>query len=170
MTVTSEQAHLRKYIEDGIDQKIRLSHLLESYKKQEEKTRERIIDQSSLINKLTAENAPESKINLFKERLNRDQAIVFKLVQNTTSEILTEIDWLILKMAVSLEELSEIEIDIGGFVTHAIGVDTNAKLDKDNMVVTFKKDGHIEIPIGTKMSKWKDSSQLTINKTIKAGS
>ncbi|MCY8577099.1 hypothetical protein MOD24_14715 [Bacillus haynesii] len=171
MASSEAQAHLRTYIDDGIKQKIRLNHLVESYKKQEEKTRERIIDQNKLISKLVYENAPDKKINYFKERLTRDQALILKIVQSTISELLNEVDELILRMSAHLEELSEIEIDIGGFVTHAIGVDENASLDSDNMIVRFKKHGHIEIPIGTKMSKWKDSSQLTINKTTtKAGS
>ncbi|MED3627861.1 hypothetical protein P4478_12420 [Bacillus subtilis] len=171
MASSGEQTHLRKYIEDGIQQKIRLNYLLESYKKQEEKTRERIIDQSNLISKITFENAPDKKINLFKERLNKDQALILKIVQSTIYELLDEINELTLIMAAHLEELTEIEVDIGGFVTHAIGIDTNASLNSDNMIVNFKKGGHIEIPIGTKMSKWKDSSQMTINTTTtKAGS
>ena len=35
MASSEAQAHLRTYIDDGIKQKIRLNHLVESYKKQE---------------------------------------------------------------------------------------------------------------------------------------
>jgi hypothetical protein len=165
---TQMQQHLRKYIEDGIQQKIRLNNLITYYKNQEHKTRERIIDENDLERKLTADGIDSQRINLVIERRKRDEAILEK-VQRVINQAQEDMDGLTLRMNVHLEELTDIEIGIGGFIAHSIGIDKGASLDKENMVVKFKPNGHVEIPIAARMNKWKDSSQLTIKKIQKAG-
>jgi len=168
MAESPMQKHLRTYVEDGIKQKVRLTNLVLDYKKQEEKSRERVIDQNSLIGKMTGDGAPKSKIDFVKNRRDRDQRI-FERVQVVAAQSNDEMVEMTMRMNTHVEELAEIEINSGGFVRHAIGTDKGAKLDTETNVVKFEVGGHIEIPIGTKMATWKDSSQLTIKKIKKAG-
>ena len=165
---TQMQQHLRKYIDDGIQQKIRLNNLITYYKNQEHKTRERIIDENDLERKLTADGIDPQKINLVIERHKRDEAILEK-VKRIIAQTQEDMDGLTLRMNSHLEELTDIEIGIGGFIAHSIGVDKDASFDAENKVVKFKPNGHVEIPIAARMNKWKDSSQLTIKKIKKAG-
>jgi hypothetical protein len=166
MATSQMQGHLRKYVEDGIQQKVRLNNMMIDYKDQEYKSRERIIDESSLEEKLEAEGIDPSKINLVIERKQLDEQVLSR-VQTILEESQEKMDGLTLRMNAHLEELTEMEILAGGFVTHAVGVDINATLDKDTMVISFKPDGHVEIPIAARMNKWKDSSQMIIKKIKK---
>jgi hypothetical protein len=165
-TASQMHGHLRKYVEDGIKQKVRLNNLIDDYVNQEVKTRERIIDQTSLQRKMEGEGLAEEKINLVIERKKRDQDILQR-VQSTLGRSREDMAGLTLRMNAHLEELTEIEVLIGGFVTHAIGTDKNVTLDKENMILKFKPEGHVEVPIAARMNKWKDSSQLTIKKIKK---
>jgi hypothetical protein len=165
---TPMQKHLRKYVEDGIQQKVRLSNMVLAYKAQEVKSRERTIDETTLLGQAQGKGIPQEKVALIEERRDRDHDIL-RRVQKVLGDAKSEMEGVTLRMNVHLEELSDIEIAIGGFVTHSIGVDSKASLDKETMIVTFENEGHIEIPIGVRMNKWKDSSQLTINKIKKAG-
>lgn len=160
------QKHLRTYIEDGIQQKVRLSNLVLDYKAQELKSKERVIDQTSLASKLQNDGIPQEKVDHVIERRDRDEEIL-KRVKVVLAQAEEEMSGMTLRMNTHLEELSEIEILAGGFIAHSIGVDQGAKLDRDTMIVKFEKDGHIEVPIGTRRTKWKDSSQLTIKKIKK---
>lgn len=168
MSTALIQGHLRKYAEDGIQQKVRLSNLVMDYKEQETKSRERIIDQKSLVNNMKNSGRASEKINLAEERMSADE-IVLENVQKYLAETNEETEKLMMALSTHMEELTALEVGIGGFVTHPIGIDTGAKLNKDSNIVTFEPDGHIEIPIGTRMNSWKDSSQLTINKIKKVG-
>lgn len=162
------QKHLRKYVEDGIQQKVRLNNMILDYKDQEYKSRERVIDETELENKMRAQGISQDKVNLVVERRTRDEKIL-EITQRTLAESKENMQGLTLRMNAHLEELTDIEVQAGGFLTHAIGVDTGAELDKDSMIIKFKPDGHVEIPIAARMNKWKDSSQLTIKKIKKAG-
>lgn len=165
---TPMQKHLRKYVEDGIQQKVRLSNMVLAYEAQEEKSRERTIDETTLLGQAQGKGIAEEKIKMIEERRDRDFTIL-KNVQEILENAKSEMEGVTLRMNAHLEELSDIEIAIGGFVTHSIGVDKKATLDKDTKIVSFQNGGHIEIPIGVRLNKWKDSSQLTINKVKKAG-
>lgn len=156
---TPMQAHLREYVADAIQQKVRLANKITSYRKQESKSRERTIDETTLLNGST--NLPADKKALIEERRDMDSA-AFNRVQRILSELSEEIEGVSLRMNVHLEELSAIEIATGGFVTHSIGVDKNATLDSDSMIVTFEPQGHAEIAIGVRLAEWKDNSQVTI--------
>ncbi len=160
--------HLRKYVDDGIQQKVRLGNLLGDYKSQEDKTRERIIDQNTLKTKLNLEKASQEKINLVTKRIDHDEEVLeeTKKAIGSYSEKLEE---LALTMNAHLEELSEIEIESGGFVAHSVGVDKGVTFDKETKIITFKENGRAEIPIAAKIKNWKDSSQLTIHRIKKAG-
>ena len=166
MASSGMQSHLRKYVEDGIQQKVRLSNLVLDYQVQENKSRERVIDQNSLIGKMTAENIAEEKVELVKERRDRDQDILAR-VKEVLGQAEEEADGLTLRMNAHMEELSEIEINAGGFVAHPIGVDQGAKIDKETKIVKFDTNGHVEMPVGVRLNKWKDSSQMTIKKIKK---
>lgn len=168
MATSMLHAHLRKYVDDGIQQKVRLSNLQKDYMEQEKKTRERIIDQTQLVNSMKDSNLGSEKIQVAESRLEKDKKLL-KNVQSYMEEAEKEMADLAIDLSTHMEELSSIEIGAGGFVVHSIGVDRNAKLDKTNMVVTFKPSGHVEIPIGARINSWKDSSQLTIEKIKKAG-
>jgi hypothetical protein len=165
---TPMQKHLRTYVEDGIQQKVRLSNMVLAYKEQEEKSRERTIDETTLLKQVQSKGIPQEKVAQVEDRRDRDFDILNR-VQKVLAEAESEMEGVTLRMNTHLEELADIEIAIGGFVTHSIGVDKNVKLDKENMIVSFENEGHIEMPIGVRMNKWKDSSQLTINKIKKAG-
>lgn len=165
---TPMQKHLRKYVEDGIQQKVRLSNMVLAYKAQEVKSRERTIDETTLLGQVQGKGIPQEKINLIEERRDRDLEILSR-VQKVLGEAQSEMEGVTLRMNAHLEELSDIEIATGGFVAHSIGVDEKAKLDKGTMIISFENEGHVEIPIGVRLNKWKDSSQLTINKIKKAG-
>lgn len=160
------QNHLRTYVENGIQQKIRLGNLIEGYEEQEHKSRERVIDEKELENKSIAQGIPQNKIDLIVERRLLDEEIF-----NRSQEILVttreEMRGLTLRMNTHLEELTDIEVLAGGFVSHSVGVGKNAKYDRDSHVIKFEENGHVEIPIAARMSSWKDSSQLTINKIKK---
>jgi hypothetical protein len=168
MATTQMHQHLRQYAEDGIQQKVRLTNTAISYDKQVEKSRERVIDQTTLENKMRSEGISSERIDLVVERKMRDQEILDRVSQ-TLNDTLVEVDGLTKRMNAHVEELSEIEIVSGGFVTHPIGVDKGAVLDPETMTVKFETDGHVEIPIGVRLNRWKDSSQLTIKKIKKAG-
>lgn len=165
---TQMQNHLRKYVEDGIQQKVRLNNLILGYKNQEFKTRERIIDEKELENKVIAQGISQQKIDLITERRLKDEQI-FANVQEIIGQSQEEMEGITLRMNAHLEELTEIEIVAGGFMTHAIGVDKGVTFDRNTMSIKFEPEGHVEIPIAARLNKWKDSSQLTINKIKKAG-
>lgn len=166
MATTQMHSHLRKYVEDGIQQKVRLNSLIVDYKDQEYKSRERIIDQTQLEQSLKEQGIDPAKISLVTERKERDQEILDR-VQRNINESEVNMQGLTIRMNAHLEELTDIEIATGGFVTHAVGVDQKASFDKENKVIKFEPEGHVEIPIAARMNKWKDSSQLTIKKIKK---
>lgn len=169
MAIQSQmQKHLRKYVEDGIQQKVRLSNMIKGYKNQEVKSKERVIDETDLKRKIIAQGLPMDKVNLVEQRKEMDTQVLAR-VQKVLEDAQSEMQGLTLRMNAHLEELTEIEILAGGFVTHAIGVDAGVELDKDAMIVKFKPGGHIEVPIAARMNKWKDSSQLVIKKIKKVG-
>lgn len=158
--------HLRRYVQEGIQKKIRLNSLIKSYQAQLSKTKEDVIDQSDLQRKMEYNGINESKIKHITSRLNKDQEID-KQTTKILKDLNLEIDDLTVEMNAHLEELSSIEIESGGFVTHAIGVDKDATLDKENMILKLKKNSHAEIPIGVRLDSWKDSSQFTISREQK---
>lgn len=165
---TPMQKHLRKYVEDGIQQKVRLSNMVLAYQAQEEKSRERTIDETTLLEQSQSKGVSAEKVKMIEERRDRDLAILQR-VQKVLGEAKNEMEGVTLRMNAHLEELSDIEIAIGGFVTHSIGADKNVTIDKETKIISFENGGHVEIPIGVRLNKWKDSSQLTINKIQKAG-
>lgn len=163
MATSQMHGHLRKYVEDGIQTKVRLNNMILDYKDQEYKTKERIIDQNQLQLKFEAEGIDPEKVQLVAERKVRDEEILAR-VKRILTESQANMEGLTFRMNAHLEELTEIEILTGGFVTHAVGVDKNVTLDKENMILSFKTEGHVEIPIAARMNNWKDSSQLIIKK------
>lgn len=162
------QGHLRTYVEDGIQQKIRLGNLIDSYEVQENKTRERIIDQTTLERKFIADGIVQQEIDYVAERKERDLEILER-VQSTLTNSRNEMEGLTYRLNAHLKELTALEITAGGFVTHAIGIDKNTSVDETTKVVSFKAGGHVEIPIASRLNTWKDSSQLIINKIRKTG-
>ncbi|EOO44511.1 hypothetical protein [Bacillus cereus] len=158
--------HLRRYVQEGIQKKLRLNSLIGAYKTQLAKTKEDVIDQSDLQRKMEYNGIAESKIKQITLRLNKDQEIE-KQATKILNELNTDMDSLTIEMNPHLEELSAIEIESGGFVTHAIGVDKDTVLDKENMILKLKKNSHAEIPIGVRLDSWKDSSQFTISREQK---
>lgn len=166
MASSQLRGHLRKYVEDGIQQKVRLNNLITDYADQEYKTRERVIDQTTLETSMTTDGIDPSKIALVTERKKRDQDILAR-IQKTITQSKVDLEGITFRMNAHLEELTDIEMATGGFVTHAVGADENVTLDKENMIIKFVNGGHVEIPIAARLIKWKDSSQLTINKIKK---
>lgn len=164
MATSSMHQHLREYVEEGIQQKIRLDKLITEYKDQEKKTRERIVDGTQLQAKFQGEGIDPVKIGHVKERTDRDIKIL-TLVQDSLKDSQESVSGMAVRLNTHLEELSTIELQTGGFVTHAIGVGANASLDKANMSVNLKSPGHAEIPVAVRLNKWKDSSQLTIRRS-----
>ncbi len=160
--------HLRTYVEDSIQQKVRLGNLINDYKKQENKTRERVIDQEELIARLKLQNISQEKIERIIKRKEHDEDIL-KEVKEAIDFYSKEIQDITFTMNAHLEELSEMEIESGGFVAHSVGVDLGAEFDKESKVIMFKENGRVEIPIAAKLKNWKDSSQLTIHRIKKAG-
>ncbi|HHT7153250.1 hypothetical protein [Bacillus thuringiensis] len=158
--------HLRRYVQEGIQKKLRLNSLIGMYKAQLAKTKEDVIDQSDLQRKMEYNGIAESKIKQITLRLNKDQEIE-KQATKILNELNADMDNLTVEMNPHLEELSSIEIESGGFVTHAIGVDKDTVLDKENMILKLKKNSHAEIPIGVRLDSWKDSSQFTISREQK---
>lgn len=158
--------HLREYVENGIQQKVRLNNKIIAYQAQETKTKERIIDQTSLQKELESEGAVESKIEWIVDRTKMDEEAIQR-VRSVLENSNIELEDLTFRMKAHLEEMSEIEILSGGFVTHPIGLDKNVIFDSDQSTIKFEAGGHIEIPIAVKLNQWKDSSQLTIKKIKK---
>lgn len=76
---TQMNNHLRRYVQDGIQKKIRLNSLIKSYQVQFSKTKEDVIDQSDLQRKMEYNGIPEMKIKQITSRLNKDQEIENKL-------------------------------------------------------------------------------------------
>jgi hypothetical protein len=162
------QEHLRTYVDNGIQQKVRLSNLILDYKDQENKSKERVVDQFELRNKMVTQGTPQNKIDLIDERSNIDSKI-HERVQKILEQTKTDMDGLTLRMNAHLEELTAIEILSGGFIAHSVGIDEHTTFDEDNKIISFKPGGHVEIAIAARLNKWKDSSQLTIKKIKKAG-
>lgn len=168
MSIYNIQSHLRQYAEDGIQQKVRIGNMIKAYQEQADKTRERIIDQNSLINNMKVNRMPSEKIELAEKRLAQDNKILSS-INSYLEDAKEESKDLTMSLSAHMEELSSIEISAGGFVTHPIGVNKKVKLDNNKTVISFEPGGSVEIPIGVRLSKWKDSSQMTIKKTKKAG-
>lgn len=164
---TESQSHLREYIDNGIQQKARLSNTLRAYQEQKEKTRERIIDQTQLKLTMQGKGIDPSKIALVEERKKMDEE-VYQKVEKLLEDVQENLEGLVFRLNAHLEELTDIEIATGGFITHSIGISSGAQLDKDTMAVSFDSDGHIEVPIAIRLNKWRDSSQMSVEK-IKRG-
>lgn len=153
--------HLRQYTEDTMKQKFRLDQTIEEYEKLDIKLRERIIDQKDLIEETKILNRPQEQIDTLTNRKLKDEQLRGE-VQNIIQELKNKRQDIINELQYHLLELSEIEIQSSGFVTHTIVTDYATKFNKDTKIIEFKEKGHAEIPIATYLDHWKDSSQLRI--------
>lgn len=162
------QNHLRTYAEDGIKQKIRITNLHNVYVEQESKTRERIIDQTQLVNDFKENNAANAKLDLVERRLQND-IDTLENVKTYVEETRQEEEELIYQLNTHVEELSAYEIASGGFYAHVVGADKNATYERNTKAILLEPQGHAEMPIGIKLNSWKDSNQLTISKRNKRG-
>lgn len=153
---TGIQAHLTRFIQDMMQQKFRLDTTKNEYEELLDTIRERIIDQTNLI-----QTIDEGSVKQFEDRKHADQQsqvnIEGILAQKT--EILEKIT---LDVYHHMVELSNLELSSSGFITHIITTDEQTDYDENAKVITFKGEGRAEIPIATTLRRWTDASQLKI--------
>jgi seryl-tRNA synthetase len=161
MNSTLVHQHLKKYTQEAMKQKFRLDQTIEDYEKLDIKLRERIIDQNDLIQEIESLNHSQTQIDTLTDRKLKDEKLR-EDIQSIIQELKNQKQNIVNELQQHLLELSELEIQLGGFVTHTVVVDHATKFDEDTKIIEFKEKGHAEIPIATYLEHWKDSSQLRI--------
>jgi hypothetical protein len=161
MNTTLVLQHLKKYTKDTMTQKFRMDRTIEDYEKLDVKLRERVIDQNDLIQELKSSNHSQAQIDTLTNRKIEDELIRTD-VQRIIHELKQKKQNKVNELQHHLLELSQLEIQSGGFVTHIVVADHATKIDENTNTIEFKEKGHAEIPIATYLDHWKDSSQLSI--------
>lgn len=167
MSTSEMQEHLRQFVQNSIEQKMRLNNVVQDYKKQKDKSASRIETQKEVISKALSEGIPEEKIDYMNKRASNDETIL-KKVTAYLGEAEISLEELAMAMRAHLEQLTELDVTEDGVMIHPIGTDQGAQLEKPSMTVRMMYEGHMEVPIGTTLSQWKDSTKLVIKK-IKKG-
>lgn len=157
--------HLRSYLEDSLQQIIRREKRLMRYKEQSVKSRERVIDQKLLYERMQKEGVGQVDLEHVKEREVKDQAN-FEMFTRQIEEdehFLTEFTD---ELVFNTKELSVDEIKTGGFFTHSIGLyDDTTYNDKTENYELIKNTSHIKIITPVYATEWRDFSKLTIRKS-----
>lgn len=154
---TPMEKHLTNFIEDMMQQKLRLSESQSLYQEALVKIKERIVDETQLLETASNESRP-----FYEERKADDEAHQ-KRIESILEEQHEIIEKITLDVYHHLLELSHLEIKRAGFITHIVTVNDQTDYNKETKVIKFhRKDGHAEIPIATTLRKWNDASQIRI--------
>ena len=157
--------HLRSYLEDSLQQIIRREKRLKKYKDQAVKSRERVIDQKLLYDRMKKEGVGATDLEHVKEREVKDQNNfeMFTRQIEEDEKFLTDFtDELIF----NTKELSVDEIKTGGFFTHSIGLYEDATFNSKTENYELTKDtSHIKVITPVYATQWRDFSKLTIRKS-----
>lgn len=170
MANTPEQNRdfLRGYLRAEINQKIRLEETIELYEMQLEVFTEGVVDEAETIRGLQATKYASdalvaSAIEQAQKRLERMQVMKDQTIK-TLDDLKARNSQMIKDGQAHMLALSEIEVDQGGFVASIIGLRDLAEFDETMTTITFKPGGSAETMIGTRLTSWKDSSQMSITK------
>ena len=161
MNVTLVRKYLRQFIKDSAKQKFRLDETIRKYQENENTLKENIIDLKDLIADMKANHKDTAQIDILKqhqqhkEDMRNDMLSIIESLKATKEELVKNIQS-------QLSELTEIEINIGGFIPHIVTTDYQTKFDEEKNIISFEEKGHAEIHISTYLESWKDSSQLRI--------
>ncbi|CDQ41778.1 hypothetical protein [Virgibacillus salexigens] len=161
--MAGEKSHLTQFIEDMMQQKFRLDASKSEYIEMLNNIKERIIDQSDFINRID-----EESVNAFQKQLEADKEHQV-LIENIIDQKEEILDMIYNDIYYHLIELSNLEIESSGFITHIITCDEGTSFNKDTKVITFKDEGYAEIPIATTLRKWTDASQVRILPVVREG-
>lgn len=164
--------HLRTYLENAQQQKMRQEKKVDAIKGQITFSYERSIDQKSLedqlkyLQGLPGSTIAQSKIDGVVARKERDlynqnfyNNIIGKEV-DTLTNIIHQIDN-------HGSELSEAELSTGGFFELVVSIyDAGAydRKDKDKIILTNKEEVHLQMSTPLMRDKWKDTCEFTIRK------
>ncbi|OXB94713.1 hypothetical protein [Parageobacillus galactosidasius] len=161
MNVTLVRKYLRQFIKNSAKQKFRLDETIRKYQENENTLKENIIDLKDLIADMKANHKDTAQIDILKqnqqhkEDMRNDMLSIIESLKATKEELVKNIQS-------QLSELTEIEINIGGFIPHIVTTDYQTKFDEEKNIISFEEKGHAEIHISTYLESWKDSSQLRI--------
>jgi desulfoferrodoxin (superoxide reductase-like protein) len=161
MNVTLVRKYLRQFIKDSAKQKFRLDETIRKYQENENTLKENIIDLKDLIADMEANHKDPAQIDILKqnqqhkEDMRNDMLSIIESLKVAKEELVKNIQS-------QLSELTEIEINIGGFIPHIVTTDHQTKFDEEKNIISFEEKGHAEIHISTYLESWKDSSQLRI--------
>lgn len=164
--------HLRTYLEDAQQQKMRQEKKVNAIKNQITFSYERSIDQKSLedqlkyLQGLPGSTIAQSKIDGVISRKERDIAnqshynnIIGKEI-DTLTNLIHQIDN-------HGSELSEAEMRVGGFFELVVSIyDAGAydRKDKSKIILTNKEEVHLQMSTPLMRDKWKDTCEFTIRK------
>lgn len=157
--------HLRKYLEDSLQQIIRVEKRLETYRNQAVKSRERVIDQKLLKSQMSKEGVAQTDLDHIQERTDKDQANfdMFTRQIHEDEQFLSDFTD---ELVFNTKELSVNEINAGGFFTHSIGLYTDVTFNKNTENYELTKDtSHIKVITPTYETEWRDFSKLTVRKS-----
>lgn len=161
MNTTLVRKYLRQFIKSSAKQKFRLDETIRKYQENENELKENIIDLKDLIADMESNKKDPAQINILKknqqdkENIRNDMLSIIETLKETKEELVNNIQN-------QLSELTEIEINTGGFISHIVTTDYQTKFDEEKNIISFEEKGHAEIHISTYLESWKDSSQLRI--------
>jgi hypothetical protein len=161
MNVTLVRKYLRQFIKDSAKQKFRLDETIRKYQENENTLKENIIDLKDLIADMEANHKDLAQINILKQNQQHKEDMRNDMLSIIESLKLAK-EGLVKNIQSQLSELTEIEINIGGFIPHIVTTDHQTKFDEEKNIISFEEKGHAEIHISTYLESWKDSSQLRI--------
>lgn len=165
-TPQQNRLYLRKYLQAEVEQKIRLEAAIALWADQYDTLTESVVDQSEVIRSMESAAGSQmlESIKQAKDRLVRIQGLKANSLE-ALNELRSRNEQMIKDGQAHMVELSNIEIEQGGFVALIFGLRDEVEFDEVNNKLTFKPSGSAESIIGTRLSSWKDSSQLTIIKS-----
>lgn len=169
-TIDNQISHLRNFIKREIQQKMRVEKSLVMYRRNYDDLTETVVDESYLMRKLEAELQTEPDDSALKEQLNnvtarRDHGL------NIKEELETLIADLVIQQMLSVNtlhahqlELTNLSFMAGQFIAHVFGIRDGVKVDEATSTLTLTEGTSVEASIATELTKWKDSSQMSIIK------
>lgn len=168
--------HLRTYLEDAQQQKMRQEKKVDKLKEQITYSYERAIDQQSLqtqmeyLQSLPGSTVAQSKIDEIVYRKDRDLAN-----QQFYNNIIGDEEALLVKKIHQIDahgsELSEAEIQTGGFFELVVSIYNAGSYDRKDtskLILTNKEAVHLQMSTPLMRDRWKDTCEFTIRKVESA--
>ena len=164
--------HLRTYLEDAQEQKMRQEKKVEKIKEQITYSYERAIDQQVLENQMThlqslpGSTIAQSKIDevIFRKEKDLENQLFY-------NNIIGEQEDLLIKKIHQIDahgsELSEAELQVGGFFELVVSIYNAGAYDRKDtskLILTNKESVHLQMSTPLMRDRWKDTCEFTIRK------